>query len=388
MGQRAKGVEIRPNSIRLTFTLNGKLLRRTLKANGHPVLPTPANIAYAERLAIEIRDRIRVGLFELTQYFPGDAVDSSTPTTVRSQLSTWLNGLRIEESTKAGYKSAVTFWNSVACDDKGNLLGDLGLQSLLTSQIKRAIASRPNLSGKTINNYVSVLRDALELAVTDKLVQENPVAKIKRAKHQKDPPDPFSKDEGERIMTAFKERFYGHVANMTEFWMWTGLRTSEVFALRWTNVDRLNGCALIREANVRGVQKDRTKTNAARTIRLNSRAMSALERQFSLTGTDGQEVFFDPRYGTPWKDERAYRRSFWTPVLKATGVRYRRPYNMRHTYATAMLMAGMTPAFCARQLGHSVEMFLRTYSKWLDGEQNDLEMQRLEQTFSPELPQK
>jgi integrase len=43
-----------------------------------------------------------------------------------------------------------------------------------------------------------------------------------------------------------------------------------------------------------------------------------------------------------------------------------------------MLMAGMRPAFCARQLGHSVEMFLRTYSKWLDGDQNALEMNRLE----------
>ena len=38
----------------------------------------------------------------------------------------------------------------------------------------------------------------------------------------------------------------------------------------------------------------------------------------------------------------------------------------------------MNAAFCARQLGHSVEMFHRTYAKWLDGEQNDREMERLE----------
>ena len=83
-------------------------------------------------------------------------------------------------------------------------------------------------------------------------------------------------------------------------------------------------------------------------------------------------VFHDPRYDSAWVDERAFRRSFWKPTLKVLGIRYRRPYNMRHSYATAMLMAGMTPAFCAKQLGHSVEMFLRTYSKWLDGEQNEL----------------
>ncbi len=55
---------------------------------------------------------------------------------------------------------------------------------------------------------------------------------------------------------------------------------------------------------------------------------------------------------------------------------------MRHSYATSMLMAGMTPAFCAKQLGHTVEMFLRIYTKWIDGNQNDLEMARLESTLS------
>jgi integrase len=54
-----------------------------------------------------------------------------------------------------------------------------------------------------------------------------------------------------------------------------------------------------------------------------------------------------------------------------------------------MLMAGMTPALCAKQLGHSVEIFLRTYSKWLDGGQNDREMSRLESALtSPAGPQK
>ena len=43
----------------------------------------------------------------------------------------------------------------------------------------------------------------------------------------------------------------------------------------------------------------------------------------------------------------------------------------------------MNAAFCARQLGHSVEMFHRTYAKWLDGEQNDREKERLETAIAP-----
>jgi len=52
-----------------------------------------------------------------------------------------------------------------------------------------------------------------------------------------------------------------------------------------------------------------------------------------------------------------------------------------------MRVAGITPAFCAKQLGHSVEMFLRTYAKWIDGGQNALEMRRLEAALAPDLSQ-
>jgi integrase len=47
----------------------------------------------------------------------------------------------------------------------------------------------------------------------------------------------------------------------------------------------------------------------------------------------------------------------------------------------------MTPAFCAKQRGHSVEMFLRTCAKWIDGGQNALEMGRLEAALAPDLSQ-
>ena len=50
-----------------------------------------------------------------------------------------------------------------------------------------------------------------------------------------------------------------------------------------------------------------------------------------------------------------------------------------------MLMAGMTLAFCAKQLEHSVKMFLRAYAKWIDGGQNALEMNRLEAALTADL---
>lgn len=341
--------------------------------------PTPANISYAERLAAEIREKIRLNSFSLSEYFPASG-DTQSQTTVGTQLVHWLQSQRIEQSTRAGYASAVKFW-------KGSL-EHKAIHALKHSNILTSIAARPDLSGKTINNYVAVLREALEMAVSDGLIKDNPVAKIPPARHQKPPPDPLSRDEAIQVVAEIGNKYPEQVGNFAEFWMWTGMRTSEIFGLRWEHVDLNKGAVLVAEAVVRGIRKDNTKTNTARTVKLNSVALAALKRQKQHTYLMGDYVFHDPRYNSPWVNERAFRRSYWTPTLKRLGIRYRRPYTMRHTYATIMLMAGMNHSFCAKQLGHSVEMFQRTYSKWIDGRQDEAEMGRLEATLCPGYAQK
>ena len=373
MGRKGNGVEIRDKSIRLTFTFEGQPQRETLMLNCVTMAPTAANVKYAHRLAVEIRDKIAHDTFSMAEYFPASGTGGAL--TVGSQLDTWLAAQRIEASTRAGYESAVRFWKAK--------IGDILLRALRTSHAMTALATRADLSGKTVNNYISVLREAVELAVTDKLLTENPILKVPRAKHQKEPADPFTRNEVDRIIDHMSGKYAGQAANLVEFWMWTGLRTSEVFGLHWKNVDLTSGTMLITEAKVRGIQKSNTKTNIARTVKLNSIALSALQRQRTHTQIAGEAVFHDPRYGANWSDERAFRRSYWTPTLKVLGIRYRRPYNMRHTYATLMLMADMNPSMCAKQLGHSIEMFLKTYTKWIDGEQNDREMDKLEATINP-----
>ncbi|WP_441460775.1 tyrosine-type recombinase/integrase [Burkholderia thailandensis] len=350
-------------------------------------MPTPANVKYARRLAIEIRSRIRHGTFSMVEYFPEDG--TTTSLLLGDWLDRWLAAQRIEKSTKDGYTTAIKFWKETPRDlGQTRPLGGVSIKSLKTIDIQTAVANRPDLTGKTINNYLSVLRSALSLAVKDKLIVESPADAVPPAKHQKQPPDPFSAEESNSIIACAERSYPGQVHNVTEFWFWTGLRTSEIYGLEWPHVDFASGTLLIAKAFVRGEQMDRTKTKVARLVILNSRALAALQRQRAFTQMANGRVFHDPRYNEGWADEDAFRRTYWEPMLKRLGIRYRRPYNMRHSYATAMLMAGMTPAFCAKQLGHSVEMFLTTYSKWIDGDQNDLEMARLERAISsPEPPQ-
>lgn len=367
MGRAGSGVEVRERSIRFTF-VPGK---PTLMVNGEPAKPTPANVKWAHRLAAEIRERMRNDTFSIAEYFPL-AGTAGTPVDVAKQLDTWLAAQRIKASTRAGYTTAVRFWKAA--------IGDKPLRGLKHSDILTVLAAHPTLAGKTINNRTSVLKSALDLAVRDKLLPGNPMEGLERATQQKPPIEPFTADESARILAGAAKRYPGALANMIELWFRTGLRTSELFGLKWSSVDMTAGTALIHEARVTGVEEHSTKTGKTREVRLDARALAALQRQKALTFMAGAHVFVDPFTSKPWANTQAFSRRVWVPLMKAVGVTYRRPYNIRHTRATEMLMAGVKPAFGARQLGHDVKVFLDVYSKWLPGSQDDDEMAKLERT--------
>lgn len=372
MGRKGTGVEVRETSIRLSFTTENGPQKKTLCINGQPAKPTQANIKYAHRVAYEIREKIKAGVFVMSEYF---AADSSSPgLTVSSQLETYLGSLRVERSTLKGYMSAARFWSTT--------IGDKSMRTLKHSDALKALAARPMLSGKTIANYVSVLRDSLQLAVSDRVIAENPIGEIK-APHQKPPIDPFTKDEAEAIISDMFKHYPPAVGNYIETQFFTGLRTSEGIGLRWANVDLQSAHILVSEAVVNGHEKASTKTNRSRAVILNSRAEAAITRQKAHTLLEGGYVFNDPRRGLPWTKEQFFTRYYWLPTLKRLGIRYRRPYNTRHTYATMMLMAGMKPGFCAKQLGHSVKVFFSTYAKWIESEDDAREMGLLEASISP-----
>lgn len=377
MGRRGSGIEIRPASIRVSFIWEGKTRWERLVTNGKAMAPTLPNIRYAERLAASIKAKIALGTFSLAEFFPASAdASSGEQLTLGRQMTAWLDARRLEVSTAAGYSSATKFWARAVVD--GVPLGDRPLRAIKHSELLRGLATKPLLSGKTVNNYVSVLREAIELAVTDGILTSNPAATIPRAAWQREPPDPFDLAEAELIIADLLAHYPEPIGNHVQWRFFTGVRTSEAAGLQWPSVDLASEYFQVREAIVRGVAKSNTKTSVARNVLLNSTALAALQRQAKHTRIAGAHVWLDPRYGTPWLEERAFRRSYWAPCLKRLGVRYRPPNNMRHTYATMMLMAGRTPGWCAKQLGHSVEMFLRTYSKWISGAQDVREMDGLE----------
>src|SRR6266702_6469555 len=61
----------------------------------------------------------------------------------------------------------------------------------------------------------------------------------------------------------------------------------------------------------------------------------------------------------------AYMR--WRYTIDKLQVRYREPYNARHSCVSWNLMIGKNLMWCARQHGHSVQVMLTMYGAWIEG---------------------
>ena len=77
--------------------------------------------------------------------------------------------------------------------------------------------------------------------------------------------------------------------------------------------------------------------------------------------------FLDPKTNKQWEGADAIRKKAWVPVLKRSGVRYRNPYQTRHTFATHHLSNGVNLFWLAEQMGHKgPEMLFRHYGSYLE----------------------
>ena len=121
-------------------------------------------------------------------------------------------------------------------------------------------------------------------------------------------------------------------------------------------------------------------------VLLNERALNAfnhaqpiatLRRMASKSAHPTSPFVFQPSKGGLWINEPSVTIRHFKSALKALNIRERRQYDTRHTYATLCLMPGMNPAFIASQLGHSVEMLLSTYAKWISSSSDWRELEKL-----------
>jgi integrase len=214
---------------------------------------------------------------------------------------------------------------------------------------------------------VQALRQALEAAVRWGHIQRNP-AKLAGRNRQ---PAPrlvrvFSFDELEGIAAELSAIY----RPMPAFAAATGLRPEEWAALARGDIDRRAGQIHIHrtiseDEHGRKLLVDLAKTNVSRRqVPLSKRALAALDELPARLDTP--RLFPAPKGGLLNLDH--FRHREWSPAIEASGIRRpARIYDLRSTFASRAIAAGVPVFELAKIMGTSVRMIERHYGTLLDG---------------------
>lgn len=223
--------------------------------------------------------------------------------------------------------------------------GNVPLRHLNTMAVEQYQTERLQKGNKpaTVNRLTAVLKHMVHKAVDWELVEENALKKVRQAKQLEVNNRRLrylSREECQALLNTCD----GHLRPIVTFALNTGCRKGEILNLTWDNVDLRHGFILL----------ERTKNGERREVPINSTLRATLE---SLPRRiDGGHVFYDPRTGKAYQD---IKRSFNT-ALRKVGIKDFTFHDLRHTFASHLVMAGVDLTTVSRLLGHKdLSMTLR-----------------------------
>ena len=195
----------------------------------------------------------------------------------------------------------------------------------------------------TLNRYRALLSLVYSLAIRNRKLATNPVRQVTRRKENNERVRFLDEAEEIRLRAKLLEMYPEYEAEF-DLGLHTGMRRGEQYQLRWQDVDLKNGILTIA----------RSKHGEARRIQINSVARAALIKLREQSDGVGYVCsgFQGPR-------SRDWRRWFEEVVEKAE-IPNLRWHDLRHTFASRLVMAGVPLRAVQTLLGHKrIETTLR-----------------------------
>ena len=175
---------------------------------------------------------------------------------------------------------------------------------------------------------------------------------------------PLRSEAASRIYVPYRQRD----ALLVSLIAYAGLRPGELRALRLADVRE--GTILVqRAADPDGLIKP-TKTAPKRAVRLLSPlAQDLRERRLTIGRPPDSAPLLANDDRRPWDKSawQMWRADRWAPACGAVGLDpVRRPYDLRHGFASLLLAEGRQPLCVAKQHGHSLTVLGSTYAHLID----------------------
>lgn len=245
-------------------------------------------------------------------------------------------------------------------------LGAMDLQKLYRKLLTDGRVARTEsrnqpkgLSAKTVRNINQVISSAMDFAVAQRILAENPckavaLPKLEHREMQTIPAAQLVAFLDEAKASGVYELYYIELA--------TGLRRGELLGLKWEDIDLTAGVIRVRRqvSRIDGkiVEAPLKTKNAYRTVTISPQAVEVLNAQKAKTN---DEYVFPSPSGGPISPDSV--NNMLKRVLKRAGIPRVRFHDLRHTFATLALQNGVDIKTVSGMLGHfSAGFTLDTYA--------------------------
>jgi integrase len=290
-------------------------------------------------------------------------------------LREWLAGpvaLMVRPRTLAGYTKLLD------CYVQKALLAKAPLGKVTTLGIDRLYADLTSrrIGGRTVRIVHTLVKAALAKAERDRLIVRNPAIGATLPRQVKHKMQALDAAQMAKLLAKAEELNSRHRV-LWQVLGYGGLRPSEGLALRWQDV-LLDGVWVRGSlARVDGSWKvTETKTGKERRVPLPPVTMEALA--WHRTQQEAEKLAEGSRYvdhgfvfaahqGQPLDLGNVVLR-FFKPLLKAAGLPNIRLYDLRHSFASNALVAGLSVLMVAELLGNSADMVWKVYGHVLSKE--------------------
>lgn len=252
-------------------------------------------------------------------------------------------------------------------------LGPIPLQKVLVTDIEEFIQTmeEKGLAQGTVKKIFSLVQNAFKAAIRKELILKNPFDLLDPASKPKEGKPKVDYWTKEEVQTFF-ERLDHRLSILFTLAIYTGMRRGEIFGLRWSDIDFDNSMISIRQTLKprKRIKVGGKNSNASRSIPLSDVVVSELKKhrtKIIQEKWDAKESYQDNDLvvchpdGEPISLNNFHK--FWVRILNKTNMRHIRFHDLRHTFASLMLTAGVHAKVVQEIMGHSsIKVTLDLYS--------------------------
>ena len=355
------------------INVNGKQYYRVTRTIGHRVDGTAirkqfygTGVNEANQKADEYIRNLSMGLLNNNQLY-----------TINTLLPKWLFDVKKNEIKASSFETYESTYRNYI---KSYLIADLPINDLKALKIQEFYNKliKNNISASNVKKVHKLLSQFFNYAEREGYIIKNPCANTTLPRNKKEIENIiterktkfqyFNEDEIKQLLELFKNTRY---ENIIKFALGTGMRKGEILGLQWQDIDFGNKeIHIVHNLSYVASIDNNTRTyktvlqtpkseNSVRIIPMSEKIYELLNSLDKIS-----KYVFSSRgshFDIKWTEK------YWNKTLKGTNLEGKRFHDLRHTFATMLLLNGANLIQIKELLGHSsvkiTEMYLDALPK-------------------------